>query len=110
MPVLKAIKNFPYNKQRLRVGDLFKCKDRHVPLLVAQGLAHKPEVYDVQAEQAYNTRHMEAKSVPEPKVQKDYHQMTVVELRAAIEAKGTFLPSGYIPKAQLIDILSKADF
>lgn len=97
MPVLKALKSFSYNKVKLQAGDLFKCKDKHVTILVHSHLATKPEVEIAKPTQAYQTRHMEAEK---PK--------TVSELRAEAEAKGIHLPSGYITKSELVDILSKA--
>lgn len=64
MPVLKALKAFPYgvspNRVRLRAGDLFNCDDKHVPILVRSHLAILPEVVIAQPVLAYQTRHMEA--------------------------------------------------
>lgn len=101
MPVLKCLKPFPYgearNRVKLKPGDIFKCKEKHVPLLVHAGLATKPDVVISEPVPVYQTRHMEA---AKPK--------TVAELRAEAEARGVHLPRGYITKAQLMDILDKA--
>ena len=109
MPVLKALKKFSYNAQRLRPGDLFKCKDKHVAMLVVGGLAHKPEVYDTPepsvvqpAPAVYSTRSMEAGRITaSPK--------TVIELRTEAEAKGIYIPKGkYIPKSELIRMIEES--
>jgi hypothetical protein len=102
MPVLKALKSFSYDKVKLRAGDLFKCKDKYVPLVIHAKLATKPEVEIARPAQAYQTRHMEAErpSVIAP-------AKTVLELRAEAEAKGIHLPKGYIPKVELLRIIAK---
>jgi hypothetical protein len=94
MPVLKALKSFSYDKVKLRAGDIFKCKDKHVPLVIHAKLATKPEVEIAKPTLTYQTRHLEA-------------ARTVPELRAEANAKGIFLPSGYIPKAELQRIIAK---
>lgn len=105
MPVLKALKGFSYNKQKLRAGDIFKCKDKHVAMLCQSRLAAKPDmVEDPNPIQLYQTRHMEAARP----VVKDRSDMTVAELRAEAETKEIHLPSGYVTKSELVDILSKA--
>jgi hypothetical protein len=42
---------------------------------------------------------------PEPTASDDFETMTVLELRALAEDRGHTLRSGYIPKADLIDLL-----
>jgi hypothetical protein len=103
MPVLKALKSFSYDKVKLRAGDIFKCKDKHVPLVVHAKLATRPEVQVSKPVPAYQTRHMEAErpSITAP-------AKTVLELRAEAEAKGIHLPKGYIPKAELQRIIVEA--
>jgi hypothetical protein len=99
MPVLKALKRFTYNKVKLREGDLFKCKGKDVALCISYQLACKPEVVIAPPVPVYQTRHMEANPVARSK--------TVAELREEAGAKGIFLPSGYIPKAELIRIIAE---
>ena len=92
MPVLKALKAFPYgvapNRVMLKAGDLFNCDEKHVALVVGSHLATLPEVVIAKPVLAYQTRHMEA-------------ARTVPELRAEVEARGKKLPKGYVPKAEL---------
>jgi hypothetical protein len=97
MPVLKALKKFSYDKTKLRAGDLFKCKEKHVPLVIRAGLATRPEVEIAKPVPVYQTRHMEAEKPSK----------TVSELREEAEAKGLDLPSGYITKADLQRILAE---
>jgi hypothetical protein len=99
MPVLKALKRFTYNKVKLREGDLFKCKGKDVALCISYQLACKPEVVVAPPVPVYQTRHLQANPVASGK--------TVVELRAEAEAKGIYLPKGYIPKAELIRIIAE---
>lgn len=96
MPVLKALKRFTYNRVKLREGDLFKAKERDVAIIIAHQLACKPEVIISKPEPVYQTRHMVAEKAK-----------TVVELRAEAEAKGIYLPKGYIPKAELMRIIAE---
>jgi hypothetical protein len=94
MPVLKALKSFSYDRVKLRAGDIFKCKDKHVPLVVHAKLATRPEVEIAKPSLVYQTRHLEA-------------ARTVPELRAEAAAKGKKLPKGYIPKAELQRIIAE---
>jgi hypothetical protein len=103
MPVLKALKAFTYDHVKLRAGDLFKCKDRYVPIVVHAKLATRPEVQIAKPVPAYQTRHMEAERQPSVIAP----AKTVLELRAEAEAKGIHLPKGYIPKVELLRIIAK---
>ena len=117
MPVMKALKDFPYNKVRLKAGDIFKCKEKHIPVLVHAKLATRPEVEVAKPIPAYQTRHMEAEKpdfVPymPPMDSRGNNNIiptskTVAELRAVAEARGIHLPSGYIPKTELLRIIAK---
>lgn len=111
MPVLKALKKFTYAREKLRPGDLFKCKERFVPLLVGRGIATRPDaptneelVARAETAQTYSTRHMEAET-PKVEEKKPLGEMTVAELRAEAEAKDIHLPAGYIAKAELLSIV-----
>lgn len=97
MPVMKALKSLSYDGVKYRVGDFFECDDRYIPLLVHAGIACAPEVKISEPVPVYQTRHMEAQ-----------RQGTVSSLRAEAEARGIHLPKGYIPKAQLLEIIAKA--
>ena len=112
MPVLKALKKFRYDRVKLRPGDLFKCRDKHVPLVTRAQLAALPEVQEAEPKQLYKTRHMEAETpriVEHDKLEaeKPLGAMTVAELRAEAGIRGIHLPSGYIAKAELLSIVSE---
>lgn len=88
MPNVIALKKFRYSRQKVRPGETLKVKGSHVDILVAAKLVKEivPPVYQ--------TRHMEA-------------ARTVPELRAALTARGVELPKGYVPKSELMRLLSE---
>lgn len=114
MPKVIAIRNFRYNKESYKKGDVVKVKGNHVDILVRAKLVKErpPEAeHDwTGTGQAYATRHMEPSTV-QPIVTNNgsnkYKAYTVLELRAEAEARKIDLPKGYVPKSELIRLLSE---
>ena len=97
--LMRAVKKFHYPTGRpRRPGDTFTVKGRHAMQLAMAGLAVVVDEAPI-ASRAYETRHMEAIPV---------EAMTVPELREHADKKGISLPSGYIAKASLLDIIERA--
>ena len=90
--MMVATKNFRYAKRALKVGDIFKCKDKHAQVLELGKLARRDMPAIVTKPLVYATRHLES-------------ARTVIELRAEAEAKGIMLSKGYIPKAELLRLV-----
>jgi hypothetical protein len=109
MPVLQALKDFNYDHTRVSKGSLFKCKGKHVHLVVGSGLAKVPTEMvhtptgiepDVRAQthhQEYQTRQMEA-STP------DYSKHTKAKLQGMLDDR-RIKWSQWENKAVLIDRL-----
>jgi hypothetical protein len=105
MPVLEALKNFSYDRVKLKKGDKFKCKGKHVHLVVGSGLAkvpaemvHTPTGIEP-AVMTYHTRQMEAESP-------DYSSYTKPRLQAMLDDKRLAWKS-WESKAVLIDRLKE---
>jgi hypothetical protein len=105
MPVLEALKTFSYDRVKLRPGDKFKCKGKHVHLVVGSGLAkvpagmvHTPTGIEP-AIMTYQTRQMEADSP-------NYSSYTKPRLQAMLDDKRVEWKS-WESKAVLIDRLKE---
>jgi hypothetical protein len=104
MPDVIAIAKFRYNKQKYRPGDTVKVKGSHVDILVKAKLVKEVLATDV-VTPIYQTRHMEAAG-PTVTV-KTVSAKTVPELRAECAARGIPVGAGYVPKAELLRLLSE---
>ena len=97
MPILQALKDFNYDHTRVSKGSLFKCKGKHVHLVVGSGLAKVPENMvhtptgiepdsvgldlagkEPVAVQTYQTRQMEAETP-------DYSKHTKAKLQGMLD-------------------------
>jgi hypothetical protein len=94
MPDMIATAKFRYSKKKYRPGDIVPAKDdNHAKILVQAGWAK-----EIVEQPAYQTRHMEAVRVT---------ARTVPELRAECAARGIPVGHGYVPKAELLRLLSE---
>jgi hypothetical protein len=99
-----AIAKFRYNKQKYKPGDIVKVKGNHVDILVKAKLVKEGLATDVVTPTVYQTRHMEAMK---PAVTALSTSRTVPELRAECAARGIPVGAGYVPKAELLRLLSE---
>jgi hypothetical protein len=93
MPNVVALKKFRYRKQHYNPGDTVTVKGNHVDILVKAKLVKEVE------QPVYQTRHMEAVRVTTAR--------TVPELRAECAARGIPVGHGYVPKSELLRLLSE---
>ena len=101
---LRANRELRYMSRMLQVGDVFDATDVDARFLVANASAE--EMGDHSPRHARLPSRSTAKTEPEAKAQEDaYEDMSQPDLLKLAQDRGLALPSGYVRKDVLIDLL-----